>query len=159
MLFLLLGHNMYSTKVSKKQLEIIDYLPVRPLPALQWTAATCSLSFNHSWTSLQKFSISLILGGLWSWNGYFATLYTCVEINIEKKGFIFNSNQYNSYESLVCACTYRMKFRNIIVFIAFNTQIVYFITIWMFWFKKFENFFNVISINSFDFRCWKAHRY
>lgn len=43
------------------------YSPVRPLPALQWIAATFfSSSESHFCTSLQNDCISSMLGGLWS---------------------------------------------------------------------------------------------
>ena len=44
--------------------------PVRPLPALQWMAATFSgLAVSHSCTSSEYDSISSMGGALWSSNG------------------------------------------------------------------------------------------
>jgi hypothetical protein len=58
------------------KIEIFVGLTKLTLPALQCTAATFFESFEiHSWTSVQNGLMSSILGGLWSSNGYVATLY------------------------------------------------------------------------------------
>lgn len=52
-----------------------NHLPVRPFPALQWIAATLlGSAFSQRSTSLQNFSISSTVGGLWSSNAYTETL-------------------------------------------------------------------------------------
>lgn len=57
------------------------------------------------------------------------------------------------------ASTYIMKFSNIIVFITFGTQIVYFVTIFVFCLKKFINLLYIIPVHAFHSRCRKTHRY
>lgn len=71
-----------SCKKKKKQTILFPsifypyrFLPVRPLPALQCTATTClGSAVSQSWTSSQNNWICSKFGGLWSWNGYIATL-------------------------------------------------------------------------------------
>lgn len=62
-----------------------------------------------------------------------------------------------------CVCvrayTYIMKFSNIIVFITFGTQIVYFVTIFVFCLKKFVNLLYIIPVHAFHSSRRKTHRY
>lgn len=53
--------------------------------------------------------------------------------------------------------TYRVEFRWVIS--SFRTQIIDFVAIWMLLFKKFDYNIYVISVDAFNFRCWKTHRY
>lgn len=58
-----------------RKVTVIDrILPVRPLPALQCTAATFLESADSQlWTSSQNGCISSMFGGVWSSNAYRAT--------------------------------------------------------------------------------------